>query len=688
MDIKASHDFSKSTLHAQLALNLEFLDKSLHPLYQYLSPYIDNFISSVKVRKVEKENDFSIFLGQECIYQQYYNSQEKEIFPEGRIKFDRISINRYPKKTTHTLLDVKRFSSAKVYNNILYVKSDFISEHLPCNNAIKDASSSESRKYRYVTVLGSGLLSTYFRLINIKKINLDCSMIFLVEDNPIEFLIFLMFNDLRICVDFLKSNKVGLQLLCESDPEAIKLRLIDMMLTKNIFSVYGTAILKSSNISPTLMEVDTWLHAGDGLRQYLYANLGNMSDEINQSLQTYCNLSDSVKNTFLTDQVFDVDALHVLVSSGPSASQFLPELSTLKAEVRIVACGSALGELLNAGIVPDYLVVLERNSHVYADFLELSCQFDFSSIHLIACASSDPRLKTLFPETTLFFRGASACTRLFKESHGSSLAICGPNVVNAALEIFLVNKVKKILLLGTDFGARIDAAELRAPNATGGRYKRQLTMPVMGNQGRTIFSDNRLLVCRTIVEYLIKEYSDTQVYRLGEGAVIEGALELASIDQFIELVKENVFANIDLDAFLVPSNTNTNTNTNTNATEISYDRLKTALFKWRDELKASVDGASWNLSLHRELNSKCSRYFPADESPEDGFIRHLTAHPLFVVLMSYYDGSSKASFDENIDVLVSLVDPFIRLLSEIQSLSRDPDFEYKKEFLLDAFDTF
>ena len=163
--------------------------------------------------------------------------------------------------------------------------------------------------------------------------------------------------------------------MCESDPELIRLRLIDTLLTKNIFSVYGTSILKTSTISPTLMEVDTWLHAGDGLRQYLYANLGNMSDEINQSLQASWNLLDPLPNSFLKDHVFDSDAIHVLVSSGPSASQFLPQLSAVRANVKIVACGSALGELLNAGITPDYLVVLERNSH--ADFLDLSSHTTF-----------------------------------------------------------------------------------------------------------------------------------------------------------------------------------------------------------------------------------------------------------------------------------------------------------------------
>lgn len=678
MDAKSTKGFSQNTLETQLSSNLALLEKSQHSLYQYLYPHVSQFTSSIKVIYLEDEDDYRILLGEECIYQQYYNSQQNEIFPDNKVKLDKIAVTRYPVKSPHSLLAIERFKASKVFRKILDIKSDFIAEHLPCNSTVKDVSRKTPHEYRYLIVLGSGLLSTYFRLRQSKKINIDVDMIFLVEDSPFEFLIFLMFNDLTECVESLRVNKIGLQLTCESDSEAIRLRLIDMLLTKNIFSVYGASIFKSSFISPTLMEVDNWLHAGDGLRQYLYANLGNMSDEINQSLQACWNLSDSAPNNFLKDQVFDIHSVHVLVSSGPSSSYFLPKLFEIKEKVKIVACGSALGELLNAGIVPDYLVVLERNSHVYADFLALSSQYDLSSIHLLACASSDPRLKNLFKRTTFYFRGASACTRLFKESQGSILPICGPNVVNAALEIFLAKKVENLLLLGADFGARIDAAELRAPNATGGRYKRQLNMPVMGNHGRTIFSDNRLLVSREIVEYLLKEYSRTNVYRIGEGALIEGLNELTSIDDLTQLINSNYNSRLSSFSAHIPSDMST--------TSISYDRLKAALSKWCSELKSSVNGSSWDLILHRKLNFRCSRYLFIDETSEDGFIRHLMAHPLFVVLMSYYDCQEKGSFDENIDTLESIADYFLQLMSMFKDLSSRPGAEYDKDFLLEALD--
>ena len=88
----------------------------------------------------------------------------------------------------------------------------------------------------------------------------------------------------------------------------------------------------------------------------------------------------------------------------------------------------------------------------------------------------------------------------------------------------------------------------------------------MGNQGRTIFSDNRLLVCRAIVEYLLKEHNDCYVYRLGEGAEIQNVHELSSVEEFQQLVNANPISNracFEESEF-----------TNSEATVISYDRLK------------------------------------------------------------------------------------------------------------------
>ena len=68
-------DVMRDTLEAQLASNLSFLEKSLHSLYQYLHPHVINFTSSVRIKRVEGADDYSVFLGDECIYQQYYASQ-------------------------------------------------------------------------------------------------------------------------------------------------------------------------------------------------------------------------------------------------------------------------------------------------------------------------------------------------------------------------------------------------------------------------------------------------------------------------------------------------------------------------------------------------------------------------------------------------------------------------------------
>ena len=56
------------------------------------------------------------------------------------------------------------------------------------------------------------------------------------------------------------------------------------------------------------------------------------------------------------------------------------------------------------------------------------------------------------------------------------------------------------MLVGCDFGGLATGRKLRAESATGGRYKRNLNIPIQGALGHTVFSDSRLIISRDILE--------------------------------------------------------------------------------------------------------------------------------------------------------------------------------------------
>jgi len=64
----------------------------------------------------------------------------------------------------------------------------------------------------------------------------------------------------------------------------------------------------------------------------------------------------------------------VVCGAGPSLEDALPFISARRADLSVVACDTALGSLLAAGIEPDLLVCLEAQAHNLADFTPLGAK--------------------------------------------------------------------------------------------------------------------------------------------------------------------------------------------------------------------------------------------------------------------------------------------------------------------------
>jgi len=86
--------------------------------------------------------------------------------------------------------------------------------------------------------------------------------------------------------------------------------------------------------------------------------------------------------------------------AGPSLEAALPFLAEERARLSVVACDTALGTLLAAGIEPDLVVCLEAQAHNVSDFTPLGCRpapiaADLSSHPLSFRAPKGPRHLTL-----------------------------------------------------------------------------------------------------------------------------------------------------------------------------------------------------------------------------------------------------------------------------------------------------
>ncbi len=147
----------------------------------------------------------------------------------------------------------------------------------------------------------------------------------------------------------------------------------------------------------------------------------------------------------------------LIVSAGPSLKNQLSLLKKWQNKFYTFATDTALGTLLEANIVPDFIISLDCQYHNLLDFF--SFRNDLKSI-LITDISVYPKIPKLFkPENVIFFKstfGMQDTFSVIKELERiSNIKIgeipSGGSVALSSLEIALYMGCKPIGLLGQDF---------------------------------------------------------------------------------------------------------------------------------------------------------------------------------------------------------------------------------------------
>ena len=90
---------------------------------------------------------------------------------------------------------------------------------------------------------------------------------------------------------------------------------------------------------------------------------------------------------------------------------------------------------------------------------------------------------------------------LFPEEEFAILPQAGPQAANAGLEVAMKLGFRNLLLLGCDSGAP-DEEYQRSLSAMGSS-PRNLSLPIMGSRGKTIYSSPELSVTRQLFEHII-----------------------------------------------------------------------------------------------------------------------------------------------------------------------------------------
>ncbi|MGH1371920.1 MAG: motility associated factor glycosyltransferase family protein [Cellvibrionaceae bacterium] len=236
-----------------------------------------------------------------------------------------------------------------------------------------------------------------------------------------------------------------------------------------------------------------------------------------------------------------------VVGNGPSLDELLETLKAQQSNAVIISCGSTLGTLYKAGIVPDIHVEMERTDGTTQMLLEITDEDYRKKIPILG-------LNTVAPESLAFFKRAAVATKsndpgehIMKSIFGKSmpsLVLSNPTCTNTGLSFAIELGFKEIYLAGVDLGMKSDSQRHASLSQYNDKSSKTLNavqhqeagLEVKGNFVDTVKTTQILDTSRANMEVAAKNNRDIKIFNLSDGAYIDGThplrkeeLELASV---------------------------------------------------------------------------------------------------------------------------------------------------------------
>jgi len=284
---------------------------------------------------------------------------------------------------------------------------------------------------------------------------------------------------------------------------------------------------------------------------------GYFNDEFRQAKQTRDNLKELVPVICRKSEKLPADKFAVVVGSGPSLDRSLDLLKSIRDQVTIFACGSALRPLTANGIRPDFHVELE--THVSnIPIVQAGANAEILENVPILCSSGTPKgLWSLFRRTYLFARAKSTSSYLF----GDNVDVVDhafARVGNAGLALAIHLGFVNVVMLGMDTGYSKDEAdhaknsiyetaksaiddsidsiyegtEQLAPDVRDAlrNVRRSAVYPIPGITGDTLMVDSLFALSLSSIIDVARENPDRKIYQVGYGVRIDYGINMTVED--------------------------------------------------------------------------------------------------------------------------------------------------------------
>ncbi|MEQ9488454.1 MAG: DUF115 domain-containing protein [Alphaproteobacteria bacterium] len=227
----------------------------------------------------------------------------------------------------------------------------------------------------------------------------------------------------------------------------------------------------------------------------------------------------------------DAERTMMIVGSGPSVTASMPEIQRLRREgVPIISAGTGIGPLLAAGITPDAHCEIE-NVPELVDVIRAYDPAHLKKVTLLGSTTLDPRIPPLFNDLVYVLRAGLSSSALFAKGFPAS-GLAGPTVANMACRVAMGLGYSKLLLFGIDLGSK-DADRHHADDTLyytqegewweSGNDMAAFVIPVEGNRGGTVYTNQPFLGARSAFETLFRDRKNATVLNCSDGMRIPGA---------------------------------------------------------------------------------------------------------------------------------------------------------------------
>ena len=210
----------------------------------------------------------------------------------------------------------------------------------------------------------------------------------------------------------------------------------------------------------------------------------------------------------------DVNKIYVITASGPSLDYDLNLLKANQKKFHILAVGSALRTLVDNGIKPDCVVIIDPREIVKKQFEEIDC----SNIPLCFDGKASRWAVQIHNGQKYIFNDDLEDDIIIRTSG---------TVAVAAMDIAIKCKAEKIILLGQDLafiGEKSHTNTFEKTYVFKDSYRSNLKNKyVKGVDGRLVKTTQGYITFKNKIESLIRNNNNVEFINCSHGAFIEGA---------------------------------------------------------------------------------------------------------------------------------------------------------------------